>query len=429
MRRRNLARLLLPHRRYNVYSGTATWSEWREAVRIYPQTDSFEDEEQIQLYETEFARITNTSSAFGFAAARMGLYAILEALAIGPGDEVVIPAFTCVVVPNAILYRGAKPVYLDIDPITFNIDVRKVEAAITSKTRALYAQHTFGLLCDVEGLNELGRKYGLPVIEDAALALGARHNADPAGSLTEVAFFSSDYSKIINTQLGGMVTTNNSELAKRLDAVYERTPFLPHSQIRKLLQTFIIQYPLLQPNSYWLGRSLYWLADRMGLFFSFRDELSLEKPTEYPYPAKLSSVQARLGLSQLKGIEANLAHRRMIGLALESRINWLGNILETAATNHVFLRYSFLVKDRDAFVQRFKKHFDLAVWFTSIAHGRDRDLEDIGYRMGSCPIAEYVAQHIVNLPTHNRIDPSFLLASVDNEQHFISENILRPDFA
>src|SRR5438270_4063417 len=172
MHRRDLARLLLPHRRYNVYSGTATWSEWREAVRRYPRRDNFEDEKQIQVYETEFARLTHTVYAFSFAAARMGLYAILEALDIGPGDEVIIPAYTCVVVPNAILYRGAKPVYVDIDPITFNIDVRKVETAITSKTRALYAQHTFGLVCDVDGLNAIGRQYRLPVIEDAALALG-----------------------------------------------------------------------------------------------------------------------------------------------------------------------------------------------------------------------------------------------------------------
>jgi len=167
----------------------------------------------------------------------------------------------------------------------------------------------------------------------------------------------------------------------------------------------------------------------MGLFFSFRDELSLEKPTEYPYPARLSSFQARLGISQLNRLEMNLAHRRLIGLALESRINWLGDILKTGASNHVFLRYSFLVKDRDAFVHRFKKHFDLSVWFTSIAHGRDRDLDEIGYGVGSCPIAEYVARHIVNLPTHDMIDPSFLLARIDEERHFISENIRRPDFA
>ncbi|HYX30876.1 MAG TPA: aminotransferase class I/II-fold pyridoxal phosphate-dependent enzyme [Pyrinomonadaceae bacterium] len=424
MRARDLPRLLWPHRRYHVYSGTVSWAEWRRAICSYRDSD-FEDEKQIKLYEEAFARTTNTSHAFSFAAGRMGLYAILEALGIGPDDEVIIPAYTCVVVPNAIRYRGAKVIFVDIDPVTFNIDPSKVEQAITPRTRALYAQHTFGLLCDIDSLNAIARKHGLPVIEDAALALGASHHGRPAGFLSDVGFFSSDYTKIISTQLGGVVTTNDAEIARKIGAIKDQAAFLSTSQIRKMLRTLVTQYVLLRPKSYWLGRNLMWAANRLGLFFSFADELSLEKPTDYPYPARLSSWQARLGLSQLERLGDNLEHRRAIGVDLENRIKWLGGCLEKDAANHAFLRYSFLVKDRERFLDRFKKHFDLAVWFTSIAHGRDTGLEQIGYINGSCPIAEYVARHIVNFPTHNLIDRSFLLRCVDRERAFIAGNIQR----
>ena len=246
-----------PHRRYSVFCGTNTWDEFYKTLRYYlfPQF-LYTDQSVIRSYEDSFAAAAGCAHAYSFASGRMGLYAILEALGVTDGDEVVIPAFTCVVVPNAILYRGAVPVYVDIDPRAFNIDVAKAEAAITSKTKALYAQHTFGNICDVEALRSLAKKHGLYLIEDSAHALGLEYNGRKVGSLGDVSFFSTDHSKYISTGLGGMVTTNDSRLAAKIAEIQLKSPFMPVNDLRKSLKLFMFEYVLCSPAVYWIGELL-----------------------------------------------------------------------------------------------------------------------------------------------------------------------------
>ena len=409
-------------KRYTIFSGSNSWLEWRAISKDYfSEGSNFFDENIISEYEQAFAKKVGTKYAFGFGAGRMGLYSILEALGIGEEDEVVIPAFTCVVVPNAIIYRGAKPVYVDIDAQTFNIDVADVEKAITPKTRAIYAQHTFGLICDVEGLKKLGKKYNLVVIEDGAHALGASWKGQSVGSLGDVAFFSTDHSKVISTMLGGMVTTNDAGIAERIRLIYERSSFLSERHLKKMCRTFLIEFLLLRSQFYWIGWFFRKIANKMGLFFRFDDELKTEKPNNYPYPARLSTFQAKLGISQLEKLDQNLEHRRSIGGELEKRFNWLGD--RDFKNNHTYLRYSFLVADRKRFVKLFRLNYELGIWFTSVTHGRSFEFERIGYRMGRCPIAEKVAKHIVNFPTHENIEIEFLLKKIDKYDHSFWEEM------
>jgi len=418
----------LPRRRYNIFCGTHTWTECREALRqsLFARAPLV-DGPSVGAYEQAFARTVGTRFGFSYASGRMALYRILEALDIGPGDEVIIPAFTCVVVANAILYRGAVPIYVDIDPRTFNIDVRKVEAAMTPRTKALLAQHTFGLLCDVDALNALGQRHGIPVIEDASLALGASSRGRPAGGLTRVAFFSTDHSKIISTLSGGMITTDDSELAERLRVLHQRTPFLASHQVRKQVRTFLLECLLFHPNLLWAGRSVEGALALARFWFFFYDSLSITKPTGYPYPARLANALATLGLSQLALLDQNLAHRRAIGTALDALLGWNAGLLEPGSSNHVFLRYSILVRDRAAVVRLFRKRFDLGVWFTSVVSGRDHDLEAVGYRPGSCPVAERVTRHIVNWPTHPRIPPRVLVGAIQDRLPDLQRSMMSPD--
>ena len=414
-------------RRYNIFTGTNNWSEWRSELKYYlkRKIPDVSDSKLISEYEKQFAERVGADYAFGFAAGRMGLYAILEALGVGQGDEVIIPAFTCVVVPNAIIYRKATPVYVDIDPNTFNINVSQVEKKITSKTRALYAQHTFGLICDIEGLNALGLKYQIPVIEDGAHALGASWKGAAVGALSDVAFFSTDHSKMINTMYGGMVTTNNKSLAERLRSSYEKSPSLSSQQQKQICRTFLVEFPLFRSSIYWLGWFIFKLFCKMGMIFAFEDELKIQKPTDYPYPAKLCGFQARLGISQLKKLENNLAHRRELGKILEKRFHWLNKKLLNDFSNHSFLRYSFLVKDRSQFMRCFRTNFDLGIWFRSIAHGRESSFDQISYNANSCPVAEEVAKYIVNFPTHEKINKGFLLNKINKSFDQIVSNIRR----
>jgi len=376
----------------------------------------------IAEYENQFARHCGVKHGVSFGAGRMALYSILEALGIGEGDEVIIPAFTCVVVPNAIIYQGAKPVYVDIDPVLFNIDTTRIEAAITSNTKALYAQHTFGGVCDIENLRSIGIKYGIPVIEDGAHALGAFYKTKPVGSLTEVAFFSTDHSKIINTHLGGICVTNNDDIASRLRAIQQRSPFLERQLTRKLIRSFLMEYFFFLPGIFWFGGLLVAFLNRFRVFFYFLDELKTVKPTTYAYPCRLSSAQAKLGLSQLNGLINNIEHRKIIASWLEQRIGW-NQTNQSGTTENAWLRYSFLVKDRAKFESNFNKHFELGTWFTTVVGGRTKGLNEVGY-FGNCPKAEFVSRHIVNLPTHSKIPLQKIKKEVNRNWSWLKSEII-----
>ncbi|TBR22055.1 aminotransferase DegT, partial [bacterium] len=138
--------------RYCIFSGTNTWAECASALKSLAGLGPLLEGPAIEEYERRFAEAAGTRRAFSFAAGRHALYRLLEALDIGAGDEVILPAFTCVVVPNAILYRGARPVFVDIAPGTYNIDPSLIETKITPRTRAVIAQHTFGKLCDIDAV-------------------------------------------------------------------------------------------------------------------------------------------------------------------------------------------------------------------------------------------------------------------------------------
>lgn len=392
-----------PMIRYTIYSGTNTWQECELALRLLWHGRELDAGPHIQAYERRFAEAAGTEFAFSFASGRMGLYAMLEALKIGPGDEVIVPAFTCVVVPNAILYRGARPVYVDIGPRTFNIDVQKIEEKITHKTKAILAQHTFGLVCDIDAIAEIAERYGITVIEDGAHALGAVHGGRAVGSLTRVAFFSTDHSKVISTSTGGIVTTSDPDLARTLAAMQAGTPFLSRRRIRAILATFVAEYLLFHPGLYPVGKYAHGVLSKLRLWPYFYDELSLTKPARYPYPARLSNAQAQIGLSQLALLDANLTWRRRLAKHYEAWIGAYQGLLNSDGSNHAFLRYTFLVDHRDAWEKHFSPVLDMGVWFRTIAGGRDHNLDEIGYAPGSCPVAEEVARHCVNLPTHQRI--------------------------
>jgi len=396
--------------RYNIFSGTTTWSEIWVALRSLAGQTPLVDGPDIVEYEKCFAEATDTRYAFSFASGRMSLYAILEVLGIGPGDEIILPAFTCVVVPNAMIYRGVKPVYVDIEPGTCNIDVVKIEEKITPQTRAIYAQHTFGIVCDMDGISKIAEKHGLFVIEDCAHALGASLNGRMAGSLGHVAYFSTDHSKVISTSTGGIITCSDPELARKIAEVQRSTPFLSPKFIRSILWTFIIEYILFHPRLLSLGSVIHTELGTRGRLFYFYDELMTAKPSSYPYPARLSNAQAKIGISQIKGLGGNIARRRALALLYDKEIGAYKKALNGDFSSSTFLLYTFLVRDRDAWTEHLSPVLNMGIWFTSVCGGRECNLHEVGFEEGSCPVAEQVVKHCINLPTHLRLrDPHPLL--------------------
>ena len=158
------------------------------------------------------------------------------------GDQVLLPAFTCTVVPNAIIYAGAKPVYVDIDPQNFNINTKLIEKKITKKTIAIYVQHTFGVKCDMIAINKLAKK-NLKIIEDNAHYFDQKSEKNLS---VYASFYSLDHSKIINTHLGGIAATNNLKVYESLKKDHKNLFILPKlSQLRIL--SFLIEIIIFSP--------------------------------------------------------------------------------------------------------------------------------------------------------------------------------------
>lgn len=174
---------------------------------------------KVEKFEHSFAKFCNTKYGVATTSGTSALHTALIALGITEGDEVITTPLSCIATVNPILLQGAKPVFVDIDPTTLNIDVNLVEKKITDKTKAVIAVHLFGHPVDMEPLMEIAKRHNLWVIEDVGQALGAIYKGRRVGSIGDAACFSLYANKIITTGEGGAVTTNNRELADRMKSI------------------------------------------------------------------------------------------------------------------------------------------------------------------------------------------------------------------
>jgi len=168
----------------------------------------------IPEFEETFAAACDAQHGIACTNGTTALHLAMAVLDLGPGDEVILPTFTMIATPNCVRYTGATPVLVDSEEVTWNFDLNQVEDAITDKTKAIIPVHTYGHPVDMDALNEIADRYGVWVVEDAAEAHGARYKGRRVGSLGDAACFSFYGNKIITTGEGGMITTDNAEIAK-----------------------------------------------------------------------------------------------------------------------------------------------------------------------------------------------------------------------
>lgn len=167
---------------------------------------------KVAAFEQAFAERHQVTHALATTSCTTALHLILVAMGIGPGDEVIVPAFTWVATANVVIYCGATPVFADVDPLTNNISPEEIARRLTAKTKAIIVVHLFGLCADMDAIREVVPQH-IKIIEDAACAAGASYKGVSAGALGDAAAFSFHPRKSITTGEGGMVTTNKSELA------------------------------------------------------------------------------------------------------------------------------------------------------------------------------------------------------------------------
>jgi perosamine synthetase len=212
----------------------------------------------IYRFEKEFADYQQTAFGLATSSCTGAIHIALLALGVQAGDEVIVPEITWIASVEPILYIGAKPVFVDVLPDTWCIDPEKIEAAITSKTKAIIPVHVYGGLCEMDRIMEIARKHKLVVLEDAAEALGSEYKGRKAGSIGDAGVFSFHGTKALTTGEGGIMVTGNESVLNRAKILND------HGRDPKIGKTF-------------------WMA-------------------EYGYKYKMSNIQAALGCAQLQRI-------------------------------------------------------------------------------------------------------------------------------
>lgn len=353
--------------------------------------------------------------------------AMLEAMGVGRGDEVVLQGFTCLAVPAPILGLGATPVYADVNPSSLNLDATTMARVLSPRTRVVVVQHSFGIPADLGPILELARARGLWVVEDCCHTLGARYDGRPVGSFGHGAFHSYEWGKPLVIGVGGTAVLNDPGLAAAVGAVAAR--FVdPPVPVRLLIEAQYAAFRLLMGRSlYWTLRDLYRLLARSGAVVgSFRaEELLGAASPEYGY-RMIPGLRGRLQ-RQLAGLDADTARRRDLARLYADRIAGLRLPMPEPGPRQdpVLVKFPVCVGNKAALLAAARQaHVELYDMFASAVHPFPADaLGMAGYRLGSCPRAECLADTVVSLPMGGWVTAE----AVDRAAEFLARHARPPD--
>ena len=309
----------------------------------------------VKALEAEVAEYVGCRYGIGVASGTDALRLALTALGIGPGDEVITTPFTFVATANTISHTGARPVFVDIDPRTFNIAPAAVEAAITQRTKAIVPVHLYGQPAEMSAIMDIARRHNLYVIEDCAQAIGAEENGRRVGSFGDVACFSFYPTKNLGAYGdGGMVTTNHPQIAERVDVLRRHG-----------------------------GKTKYY-HEVLG------------------FNSRLDEIQAALLRVKLRHLDHWQAQRRRVAARYDELLAALD--VETpfvrAGVTHVYHQYTIRTPRRDALRQFLKdRGIGTMVYYPLPLH-LQKMYQDLGYVEGSLPASEGAAREVLSLPMY-----------------------------
>lgn len=343
----------------------------------------------VGAFEERFAAVVGSQHAVAVSSGTAALHAAYHALGIGPGDEVLVPAITFAATANAVLYTGANPIFCDVDRDTLLIDPKSAESRITKKTKAIAPVDYAGQPCDYAEQRALADSHGLSLIEDACHSLGGSYQGKKVGSFADCTAFSFHPVKMITTGEGGMVTTNDSETARRL------RQFRSH-----------------------------------GISTSFQDR---EKSTTYEYEMtdlgfnyRLTDIQCALGMSQLCKLDEWTNRRRELALRYDEALksSKMFSPLETKAQRvHGRHLYVIRIKLETCSVDRLTLFRALRAEGIAVnvhyapVHLHPYYRNRLGTEAGLCPVAEYEARRIFSIP----IFPAMTNEDLDDVLHALNK--------
>ncbi len=370
------------------------WSQWKTGEAVG------EVESWLRYYMGARDVVT-------FDSGRSSLFFALQSLGVGSGDEVLVQAYTCVVVINAIRWTGARPVYVDVGD-DFNMDPTDVQKKMTPRSKVLIIQHTFGQPAKLTQLLNFAQTHNLKTVEDCAHSLGATYTGAKLGTRANIGVLSFGSDKVVSCARGGAAITNDEVLAQRLREIQSTLAAPP----LKVIIQHLLHFPF-----FWFGRLTYawgvgkWVLGIAKRYFIMSRVLWPEEkkgqPTSF-FPSTLPNALARLLLPQLLNLERVNEHRRTIAQMYNELLN--NNAITKPLLGHdqncIYLRYPILVNEPILLRQKAaKKGVFLGDWYDTPLAPKDIDMLATGYVTGMCPKAEFLSQHSLNLPTNVHIQP------------------------
>ena len=310
-------------------------------------------------FEDEFAKYVGAKYGIATNSGTSALHVAILAAGIGEGDEVITTPFTFAATGNPILYTGAKPVFVDIDPETFTIDPAKIEEAITDKTKAIMPVQLYGQSADMDAIMKIAKEHDLIVIEDAAQAHGAEYNGEKVGNLGDMACFSFYPTKNMTTSEGGMITTNNEE-------------FLENAKVFRAH-----------------GSATKYHHDVLG------------------YNFRMTDIAAAIGLEQLKKIDSfndkRIANAKYLNEGLKD-IDSIETPVVKDGCKHVYHQYTIKIKDgkRDELSDYLIENGIGNGIYYPIPLYNQVLYKELGYDQ-SLPVTEEIVEEVLSLPIHAKL--------------------------
>lgn len=355
---------------------------------------------KVTQFEKSVSEYTGSSFAISMNSATAGLHTSVMAMGIGQGDEVITTPMTFASTVNAILLTGAKPVLVDIDRHTLNIDADKIEQAITSRTKAIIPVHFAGLPCDMDAIEEIAARHDLMIIEDAAHALGASYKGRMIGAdkgRGHVAVFSFHPTKNITTAEGGIVCTEDEAIAEYL-SVFRQNGMSKGAW-----------------NRYASNGNIHYDVPMPGLKY------------------QMSDIQAAIGLSQINQLDGFNRRRREICGIYERELSGCPGVSfqQHAGYGHVHSRHIFPILvdtdalriDRDTFMQMMKeRNIGTAIHYTAI-HLFSGYSAALGVGRGNYPEAEYVSDRILSIPLFPAMTDDDVVYCIEAVREICRQNV------
>ena len=359
---------------------------------------------------------------------RVALYALLKAMGVSNGDEVIVQGYTCVVVANAIMYLGATPIYADIDIDTFNMNMDSLKTKISDKTKVIICQNTYGLSSNLETISRIAKetaekyRHQVYTLEDCTHGFGGTYHGKPNGKSCDASFFSTQWSKPYTTGVGGFCVVHNESVKSVMQQLEEDKIQPSFKEVLQLKLMYFVRTYIINDFTYWPMIRLYRWLSRHNLVVgssSGEEVTGIEMPEGF-FKAQ-SSVQLKKGLKSLKKLKQVNELRKKNAMAYTDYLESIGknHVKRSLFDDHIFIRYPLLVNDRAKFREEAEKeNIILGEWFEDPIYPAYDSLAIWKINTEELPNAMHVCEHVVNLPTEEE-NVNKAIAFLNSHKDFI----------